>query len=218
MLLGLKVLRQDAGDDMAHPNHYEDDNVLVRKMIVGVRDNNCYWFACKKTGHATLIDASADPDVIISAASDLEPLRILITHGHFDHIEALADLQARLGVPAGIHSGDAESLTVGPDFTIEEGQKFVVGEAELTAMHTPGHTPGGTCFTWGSLLFSGDTLFPGGPGNTWGSNEKFVEIMNSIDKKLFPLGDDVLVMPGHGLDTTIGTERPHFDEWLLRGW
>lgn len=203
---------------MAHPNHYEDDDILVRKVVVGIRDNNCYWFACKKTGHATLIDASADPDVIISAASDLEPLRILITHGHFDHIEALADLQTRLGVPAGVHFGDLESLSTAPDFTIEDGQKFTVGEAQLTAIHTPGHTPGGTCFTWGSLLFAGDTLFPGGPGNTWGNNEKFVEIMDSIGKKLFPLGDDVLVMPGHGLDTTIGTERPHFDEWLLRGW
>lgn len=190
----------------------------MRKIIVGSRDNNCYWFACKKTGRATLIDASAEPQTIVDAAHDLKPLRILITHGHFDHIEALAEIRNILGVPAGIHPKDIDSLPAEPDFTVHDGQTFEVGNVELKAIHTPGHTPGGTCYTWNKLLFSGDTLFPGGPGNTWGSTEKFNQIMKAIETRLFTLGDDVLVMPGHGLDTTIGAERPHFNEWLLRGW
>jgi glyoxylase-like metal-dependent hydrolase (beta-lactamase superfamily II) len=95
-----------------------------------------------------------------------------------------------------------------------------VGDLRLHTMHTPGHTPGSTCFLLEGhpVLFSGDTLFPGGAGNTSFEDASFEQIIGSIDTRLFPLAVDTLVMPGHGLDTTIGTERPHLDEWIERGW
>jgi glyoxylase-like metal-dependent hydrolase (beta-lactamase superfamily II) len=85
-------------------------------------------------------------------------------------------------------------------------------------IHTPGHTPGGICLLANGHLVSGDTLFPGGPGNTWGDADRFAEIMSALESKLFTLPDETRVYPGHGDDTTIGTERPHLGEWRARGW
>ncbi len=93
-----------------------------------------------------------------------------------------------------------------------------VGNLSLRVLHTPGHTPGGVCYLTGRHLVSGDTLFPGGPGNTWGNRDAFDQIIESISTKLFVLDDDTAVYPGHGADTSIGAERPQLDEWVERGW
>ena len=106
------------------------------------------------------------------------------------------------------------------DFMIPDDDVITVGDLRLHTIHTPGHTPGSTCFLLEGhpVLFSGDTLFPGGPGNTNVRERELRQIIQSIDRRLFTLPADTLVLPGHGLDTTIGTERPHLDEWIDRGW
>ena len=107
----------------------------------------------------------------------------------------------------------------GYDFVIPDDEVIAVGDLRLRTIHNPGHTPGSTCFLLEGhpILFSGDTLFPGGPGNTKFEDGDFEQIIQSIDRRLFTLPADA-VLPGHGLDTTIGTERPHLDEWVERGW
>jgi glyoxylase-like metal-dependent hydrolase (beta-lactamase superfamily II) len=143
---------------------------------------------------------------------------VLTTHGHWDHIQAVTALRDA-GIEVGVASADAEMLP-SYDFTIPDDDVLTVGGLRLHSIHTPGHTPGSTCFLLEGhpVLFSGDTLFPGGPGNTKFANASFDEIITSIDRRLFTLDPDTLVFPGHGLDTTIGTERPHLDEWIERGW
>jgi len=107
---------------------------------------------------------------------------------------------------------------VSPDSLIVDQQVLNFGALSLQAIHTPGHTPGSTCFLIGKHLFTGDTLFPGGPGNTQHDPVRFERIIASIRERLFSLPDETVVYPGHGLDTTIGRERPHLEEWIARGW
>ena len=123
------------------------------------------------------------------------------------------------GIDVGISAQDAEMLPA-YDFTIPDADVIAVGDLRLKTIHTPGHTRGSTCFVLDGhpVLFSGDTLFPGGPGNTQTKGASFDTIIESIDRRLFTLPPDTLVLPGHGLDTTIATERPHLQEWIDRGW
>ncbi len=198
--------------------HFEDDEKVLLKLVVGSFDNNSYLLACRQTGAAVLIDAADEADLLVESASEFDLRMVLTTHGHHDHVQAVPEVRRLAGVPVGIHRGDAASLPGGADFFIEDGQVFEVGKLEVEARHTPGHTQGSSCFVVGELLFSGDTLFPGGPGNTWGSSRAFEQIIASIERALFVLPDETIVLPGHGLDTTIGEERPHLSEWMERGW
>jgi glyoxylase-like metal-dependent hydrolase (beta-lactamase superfamily II) len=190
----------------------------VTKLTLGPHDNNVYIVACERTGESVVIDASFDAAPIVAATAGTRVRAILLTHGDRDHIDALADLKARLGVPVGIHADDAGMLDTAPDFLLGEGEPYTVGEGALRVIHTPGHTPGSICFHFDGTLIAGDTLFPGGPGATRGDQARFAQIIDSIREKLFILPDDTLVRPGHGTDTTIGTERPHLQEWIERGW
>ena len=106
------------------------------------------------------------------------------------------------------------------DDILEDESVIDVGHLRLHTILTPGHTPGSMCFKLegAPVLFSGDTLFPGGPGNTENDPKRFATIIEQVDRKLFTLPPDTIVMPGHGLDTTVGNERPHLDEWIERGW
>jgi glyoxylase-like metal-dependent hydrolase (beta-lactamase superfamily II) len=104
------------------------------------------------------------------------------------------------------------------DVELSDGDQLKLGTTTIDVLFTPGHTPGGICFLNGDQLISGDTLFPGGPGNTWGDKEAFAQIIRSIEQKLFVLSDDTNVWPGHGKETTIGDEKPHLQEWIDRGW
>jgi glyoxylase-like metal-dependent hydrolase (beta-lactamase superfamily II) len=144
--------------------------------------------------------------------------RVLTTHGHFDHIQAVTAVRDA-GIDVGIATEDAAMLP-SYDFVIPDEETIEVGGLRLRTVHTPGHTPGSTCFLVEGhpILLSGDTLFPGGPGNTSFENASFEQIIDSIDRRLFTLPAGTIVLPGHGLDTTIGTERPHLDEWIARGW
>jgi glyoxylase-like metal-dependent hydrolase (beta-lactamase superfamily II) len=198
--------------------YHFDGDFKLKKREVGTMGNNCYVLIDPDTQEALVIDAAWEPDEIIDEVKGLKVLRILTTHGHNDHHDALDPVRQQLGVPGGIGTADASLLHSPPDFTVEDGETFRFGKHEVRAIHTPGHTPGSTCFLIGNHLFTGDTLFPGGPGNTRKDPVRFAQIIESISTRLFTLPDDTVVYPGHGADTTIGTEKPHLQEWIDRGW
>jgi glyoxylase-like metal-dependent hydrolase (beta-lactamase superfamily II) len=197
-------------------HHYEGDDLIVRKVEVGSFDNNVYVLECPETHEALLVDGCFDADAIVAAADGTKVIAILQTHGHPDHVQALGELKERLSVPVYAHAAD--DYPVGIDRSVEDGDEIAFGNRSVTALHTPGHTPGGTCYLSGRHLVAGDTLFPGGPGNTRKDGRAFAQIIDSIQRKLFVLPDDTVVYPGHGADTTIGAEKPHLQEWIDRGW
>lgn len=199
---------------MAH--HYEGDDLIVRKIEVGSMENNVYILECPETHDAFLVDGCFEADKILDGAKGSNIVGILQTHGHQDHVQALDDLKKRLDVPVHAHPGDDYPVSI--DRELADGDELSFGNRSLGVLHTPGHTPGGVCFLSGKHLVSGDTLFPGGPGNTWGNKDAFGQIIDSVSTKLFVLDDDTFVYPGHGADTTIGTEKPHLQEWIERGW
>ena len=202
---------------MARPAHFEDAGLRLDKYVVGPFDNNVWVLRCKRTGEAVLLDAANEHDLLIPVARAAGVRRVLTTHGHWDHIQAVTAAR-EAGIDVGVAHSDAGMLP-GYDFVVADKDAIEVGDLRLHALHTPGHTAGSTSFLlegW-PILFSGDTLFPGGPGRTEGKRD-FETIIRSIDERLFPLPADTLVLPGHGLDTTIGTERPHLQEWADRGW
>lgn len=197
-------------------HHYVGDDLIVRKIRVGDMENNVYVLECPDTHEALLVDGCFEADKILEGARGASIVGIVQTHGHFDHVQALPDLKERLGVPVHAHPGDDYPVTV--DNQLSDGDVLGFGGCEANVLHTPGHTPGGICLLVGRHLISGDTLFPGGPGNTWGDPDAFAEIIRSVEAKLFSLPDDTAVYPGHGDDTTIGAEKPHLQEWKERGW
>ena len=199
---------------MAH--HYEGDDLIVRKIGVGGMGNNVYVLECPETHDAFIVDGCFEPDTIIEGAEGAHLTGILQTHGHMDHVQALPGLVARLSVPVYAHPGDSYPVAI--EHELRDGQTLDLGKRKITVLHTPGHTPGGVCFHSGRHLVSGDTLFPGGPGNTWGNADAFAQIIEAIETKLFVLPDETFVYPGHGDDTTIGAEKPQLGEWKDRGW
>jgi glyoxylase-like metal-dependent hydrolase (beta-lactamase superfamily II) len=203
---------------MAHPAHYEASDVRIDKYVVGPFENNVFIVRCKQTGEAVLLDAANEHELLLEVSRATGVRRVLTTHGHWDHIQAVVAMRDA-GIDVGIAPDDAAMLP-GYDFTISDDEVIAVGNLRLRTIHTPGHTPGSTSFLLEGhpVLFSGDTLFPGGAGNTATPEGDFPQIIESIDRRLFTLPADLLVLPGHGLDTTIGTERPHLQEWVDRGW
>lgn len=199
----------------------QPDGLVVRCLRnIGPTENNIFIVSDAGSGEAYVLDAGYEPEAIAAAVEHLTVRAIVITHGHRDHHEHVRELKGLLQVPVAIGIDDAALLSVEPDLLIVDQQTLNFGSLSLRAIHTPGHTPGSTCFvdSSGRHLFTGDTLFPGGPGNTQRDPLRFERIITSIRERLFVLPDDTAVYPGHGLDTTVGTERPHLDEWIARGW
>jgi glyoxylase-like metal-dependent hydrolase (beta-lactamase superfamily II) len=200
--------------------HYDDDQIEIHKLVVGPYDNNVFVLRCRETGDAVLLDAANEHEKLLDLAESLNVRRILETHGHWDHIQAVPAMR-EAGYEVAVTALDAPRLKdVGYDVFLDDKEVVEVGRVRLDAIHTPGHTEGSICFkvAGSPILFSGDTLFPGGPGNTGFEGGDFPTIIRSIDSKLFTLPPDTIVLPGHGDDTTIGTERPHLQEWIDRGW
>ncbi len=200
------------------PAHYETADVRIDKLVVGPYENNVFVLRDKQGGEAVLVDAANEHELLLEVCQATGVRRVLTTHGHFDHIQAVTAVR-NAGIDVGIATEDAAMLP-SYDFVIPDDEVIEVGALRLHTIHTPGHTPGSTCFLLEGhpVVLSGDTLFPGGPGNTSFENASFDQIIESIDRRLFTLPVETIVLPGHGLDTTIGTERPHLDEWVARGW
>jgi glyoxylase-like metal-dependent hydrolase (beta-lactamase superfamily II) len=198
--------------------HFEDEQAEIHKLVVGPVDNNVFVLRCKATGDAVLIDAANEHEKLLELCRVLNVRRVVETHGHWDHIQAVPAVRDA-GYEVGITGPDSAELDA-YDFVLEGDSVLEVGRLRLHTILTPGHTPGSICFRLeGSpVLFSGDTLFPGGPGATKFPGGDFPTIIRSIDELLFPLPPETIVLPGHGDDTTIGTERPHLQEWIDRGW
>jgi glyoxylase-like metal-dependent hydrolase (beta-lactamase superfamily II) len=177
-----------------------------------------YIVECLTTGEGLIIDAAAEADAILNAAAGIEISRVVETHGHHDHIGALDPVTETLAVPWAMHPADIEIAGRRPDEILTDGQELTVGKLMLHVRSTPGHTPGSVTFVLEPVVFTGDTLFPGGPGATRWDYSSFGQIMDSIEQRIMPLPDSTLVFPGHGSDTTIGSERPDLEEWRTRGW
>jgi glyoxylase-like metal-dependent hydrolase (beta-lactamase superfamily II) len=199
--------------------HWSDSLAEIHKVVVGPVDNNVFVLRCKETGDALMIDAANEHERLLELCQGLGVRTVLETHGHWDHIQAIPAVR-NAGYEVGVTAEDASMLD-SYDYILEDESVIEVGRLRLHTIHAPGHTPGSMSFKLdhAPVLFSGDTLFPGGPGATNYEGGDFDLIIRSIEDRFFSkLDDDVVVMPGHGDDTTIGTERPHLQEWIDRGW
>lgn len=196
---------------------HDGGGARVGRLVTGPLENNVYLLACARTGDAVVIDAAGDAARILEAAAPLSITAVLTTHGHADHLAAAAEVCDRSGAPLRIHRLDAPAVDLPLGEPLEDGEVLAVGDLAVEVIHVPGHTPGSVCFLWGEVLFSGDTLFPGGPGAT-GDRQGFEQIMRGLEQRLFVLPDPTRVLPGHGEGTTIGEERPSLPEWWARGW
>jgi glyoxylase-like metal-dependent hydrolase (beta-lactamase superfamily II) len=200
--------------------HYFDHNLDVHRVVVGPYANNVFVIRCKHTGDAVLIDAANEHERLLDLCQALGVRRVLETHGHHDHIQAVPAMR-EAGYEVAVAPDDAGMLKdVGYDVFINDEDVIEVGRLRLDVIHNPGHTPGSISFKVQNapLLFTGDTLFPGGPGATHFPGGSFDTIIQSIDSRLFTFPGNTVVLPGHGVDTTISVERPHLDEWVKRGW
>jgi glyoxylase-like metal-dependent hydrolase (beta-lactamase superfamily II) len=203
---------------MEIPLPIDDGLLVVRSIVTAPLENNVYLAASAATGEGVVIDAAAEAERILEMAAPFGIVAVIATHGHHDHVGAAREVSAALDVPFRIHPADAGMAGLDPDVPLADGEIIDLGGVALETLHTPGHTPGSTSLVTGHLLFSGDTLFPGGPGSTSGPAADFPTIMRSLREKLFTLPDETVVLPGHGSATTIGAERPFLDEWEARGW
>jgi glyoxylase-like metal-dependent hydrolase (beta-lactamase superfamily II) len=205
------------------PLEVRDGPLVVRKRAVSEMDNDVYLLACATTGQSLLVDAADDAPRIRELAAGTFPLAVVQTHGHWDHTRAWAELAADPGLEVWGHEGDLPLYPRAPDRLLADGQLLAVGELTVEVLHLPGHTAGsllllvhGAEHPW---LVTGDSLFPGGPGNTFGDAEAHTRLMDGLERRVFArLPDDTRILPGHGDATTLGQERPHLPAWRARGW
>ncbi|OZE78528.1 MBL fold metallo-hydrolase [Rhodococcus sp. 15-649-1-2] len=208
------------------PQRRQISGGTITKMSVGPMDNNSYLVVCSTSGESLLIDAANEAERLSQLIDENAPTLSLIvtTHQHADHWQALEDIAGGTASPTAAHTLDAEPLPVAPDRLLADGDTIEVGSLTLKAIHLRGHTPGSIALalTDGKSgvthLFTGDSLFPGGVGKT-STPEDFTQLLDDVSSKLFDeYGDDTVVYPGHGKDTTLGAERGSLDEWRSRGW
>jgi glyoxylase-like metal-dependent hydrolase (beta-lactamase superfamily II) len=198
--------------------------LVVTKLAVGPWENNVYLLRDRATGEGLLIDAADEAGRLLELVGDAPPATVVTTHGHADHWQALRAVVRSTGARTVAHPLDADELPLDVDETVEHGDTVSVGSSALTVIHLRGHTPGSIALRYDdpegvTHLFTGDSLFPGGPGNTWQDPVRFGSLMDDLEARVFgELGDDTWVYPGHGRDTTLGAERPSLPEWRARGW
>ncbi|MFL2644190.1 MAG: MBL fold metallo-hydrolase [Dehalococcoidia bacterium] len=201
-------------------NIYQDENIhaTITQIDMGPYSNNGYLIKCNQTNEGIIIDTPAEPEKIIEEIGDTNIVAILITHGHQDHLLGFDEIMNAAKCPVYCHDGDSDLLPSSPDVLIQDNQRIPFGNQEIICLFTPGHTNGSTCYLLGNHLFSGDTLFPGGPGKSK-NPEAFTQEIHSIESKLLVLPPEVDVYPGHGdTNTTIEealekfsvfTSKPH---------
>jgi glyoxylase-like metal-dependent hydrolase (beta-lactamase superfamily II) len=202
---------------------HELADLMISKVAVGPMNNNAYLLRCRATGEQLLIDAAAEANTLLGLIGDDGIASVVTTHRHGDHWGALQEVVAATGARTYAGTFDAEGIPVDTDVLVQDGDKVKVGRVELTARHLVGHTPGSIALIYDDPhghphVFTGDCLFPGGPGRTT-QPEEFNSLMDGLEAKLFGvLPDETWIYPGHGNDTTLGAERPHLAEWRARGW
>ncbi|TYK45412.1 MBL fold metallo-hydrolase [Actinomadura decatromicini] len=209
------------------PDVRELPGLRVTKVAVGPYDNNAYILRCTATGEQLLIDAANEASRLLELIGDGPLARIVTTHRHQDHWQALSEVARATGAPVVAHPRDAEPLPEPVAEPVEHGATVRVGRATLDVIHLRGHTPGSIALLYdagGELadrphLFTGDSLFPGGVGNTWGDPTRFRRLLADVEGRVFDrLPDATWFYPGHGKDSTLGRERPSLPQWRDRGW
>ena len=207
-------------------------DITIRRISVSEMDNNVYLLTSKASGAQLLIDAADDLPAIQSLLSDAtadtsgEPRLALIatTHQHWDHVRALPGLVEATGAQTAAGTDDAPELPVKVDVLLEHGDVGNFDGFDVTAVHLRGHTPGSVALVYqdpegAAHIFSGDSLFPGGVGNTQKDPERFNQLLTDVTERIFAVyPDSTVVHPGHGKSTPLGAERPHLEEWRARGW
>ena len=196
------------------PLHY-DGEIKITKINMGPYNNNGYIVVCPETNEGVIIDTPAEPEKLLSEIGDVQIKLVLITHGHQDHLLGFQEITNGVDATVGVGEADVSLLPSPPGITIMDGETIRFGNQTMLALSTPGHTAGSTSFLIGKHLFSGDTLFPGGPGKSR-SPEAFRQEIDSITKKLLVLPDDTAVYPGHGDDTTIGQARQEYQVFAAK--
>jgi glyoxylase-like metal-dependent hydrolase (beta-lactamase superfamily II) len=198
-------------------------DLVITKVSVGPMDNNAYLLRCLSSGDQVLIDAANEADRLLELIGDTGLSTVVTTHRHGDHWQALSSVVAATGARSVAHAADAAELPV-PTETVADGAVIPVGSCDLEVIHLVGHTPGSIALLYRDPagiphLFTGDSLFPGGVGGTFGDAANFATLIDDVEHKIFDrLPDETWFYPGHGRDSTLGTERPSLPEWRARGW
>ncbi|MFI6329618.1 MBL fold metallo-hydrolase [Micromonospora chersina] len=201
----------------------ELDRLTISKLSVGPMDNNAYLLRCRETGEQVLIDAANEAPRLLDLIGDGGLAAVVTTHRHMDHWVALEEVVAKTGARPLVHADDAEGLPIDAE-PLREGDTVPVGDCALEVIHLKGHTPGSVALLYRDPsgvphLFTGDSLFPGGVGNTEKDPERFGQLIDDVERKLFDrLPDETWFYPGHGKDSTLGAERPALPQWRARGW
>ncbi|MEW2384927.1 MBL fold metallo-hydrolase [Micromonospora sp. NPDC047707] len=199
------------------------DRLTITKLSVGPMDNNAYLLRCRATGEQVLIDAANEAPRLLDLVGDGGLAAVVTTHQHMDHWVALEEVVAKTGTRALVHAEDASGLPIEAE-TLGDGDSVPVGDCALEVIHLRGHTPGSIALLYRDPagvphLFTGDSLFPGGVGNTDKDPERFGRLIDDVERKLFDrLPDETWFYPGHGRDSTLGAERPALPQWRARGW
>ena len=197
------------------PLFYKDESIEIRRTVTGPYSNNTYIVICPKTRESVIIDTPAEPQVILKEAQGTKVKAILMTHCHMDHVLGHETIKQGTRAPVAVHPVGVSKLPLPPEVQLTHGQTFDFGNITFQVLHTPGHTPEGLCFLWREHLFSGDTLFPHGPGKTM-SPDNFRQLVQSIEEHLMALPDATRVYPGHGDDTVLAKEKQEFHSFKSR--
>jgi glyoxylase-like metal-dependent hydrolase (beta-lactamase superfamily II) len=208
------------------------NDITIRSIAVSEANNNVYLLTAKSSGAQVLIDAADDAPAILSlledakqdADVDTDLALIVTTHSHWDHVRALAEIKDATGAPTAAGADDVADIPVQTDIPLQHGDVKSFDGFDLQVIHLRGHTPGSVALLYrdpyaAAHLFTGDSLFPGGVGNTQGDAERFASLYSDVVTRIFDqLPDDTVVHPGHGAGTTLGAERGSLAEWKQRGW
>ncbi len=206
------------------PDVRELADLMITKLAVSEMSNNVYLLRGRSTGDQVLIDAADDAEAILTAVGPDGLTKVITTHRHWDHHRALSEVVRATAAETIAGAEDADDLPVPVDRRVGDGDKVAVGDCELEVIHLAGHTPGSIALLYDDPagtphLFTGDSLFPGGVGNTFGDEDAFRSLLHDVSTKIFDrLPDETWFYPGHGDDSTLGAERPHLEEWRARGW